>query len=93
MGAILFKQDNKEGEYIKLLEDALKFEDHPAIVERILGNIYEQIKTPQFTAEYWAEIYTKTKDKKTKVSIKAKPIKVVLKIFSDSSGFLATAIL
>jgi hypothetical protein len=35
----------------------------------------------------------KTKDKKTKVSISAKPIKVVLKIFSDSSGFLATAIL
>ncbi len=66
LGAILFKQDNKEGEYIKLLEDALKFEDHPAIVERILGNIYEQIKTPQSAAEYWAEIYTKTKDKKTR---------------------------
>ncbi|MBN2754050.1 MAG: hypothetical protein JXR81_04205 [Candidatus Goldbacteria bacterium] len=66
LGAILFKQDNKEGEYIKLLEDALRFEDHPAVVERILGNIYEQIKTPQFAAEYWAGIYVKSKDKKTR---------------------------
>jgi len=66
LGAILFKQENKESEYIKLLEDALRFEDHPAIVERILGNIYEQIKPPQFTAEYWAGIYMKTKDKKTR---------------------------
>ena len=66
LGAILFKQDNKESEYIKLLEDALRFEDHPAIVERILGNIYEQIKPPQFTAEYWAGIYKKTKDKNTR---------------------------
>ena len=31
------------------------------------------------------------KDKKTKVSIKAKPIKVELNKFSFSSGFLATA--
>jgi len=66
LGAILFKQENKESEYIKLLEDALRFEDHPAIVERILGNIYEQIKPPQFAAEYWAGIYMKTKDKKTR---------------------------
>ncbi|PKL91586.1 MAG: hypothetical protein CVV21_06060 [Candidatus Goldiibacteriota bacterium HGW-Goldbacteria-1] len=66
LGAILYKQENKESEYIKLLEDALRFEDHPAIVERILGNIYEQIKTPQFAAEYWAGIYIKTKDKKTR---------------------------
>lgn len=35
----------------------------------------------------------KKNDKKTKVSIKAKPIKVLLNKPSDSSGFLDTAIL
>lgn len=38
-------------------------------------------------------IDARTNDRNTKVSIKAKPIKVVLKMFSTSSGFLATAIL
>mgnify|MGYP006928486691 CR=1 FL=1 len=36
-------------------------------------------------------IVANTKERNTKVSINAKPINVVLKIFSTSSGFLETA--
>ena len=63
MGAIIFKQKGDTLGYIKLLEDALKYEDHPAMLERILGNIYELNKSPDYAAEYWAGIYTKSKHK------------------------------
>lgn len=66
LGAIAYKEaDNKE-KYIKFLEDAIRYEDHPAILDRLLGNIYEQIKTPEEAAQYWVSVYKKTKDKSTR---------------------------
>ncbi len=67
LGAIAYKEKNDKEKYIKFLEDAIKYEDHPAILERLLGNIYEQIKSADEAAKYWVSVYKTTKDKETKL--------------------------
>jgi len=66
LGAIAFKEKDKKEEYVKFLEEAIKFEDHPAMIERLLGNIYEQIKPADEVAKYWLWVYKNTKDKQTR---------------------------
>jgi len=66
LGAIVYKEIDDKEKYISFLEEALKFDDHPAMIERILGNIYEQYKSPDELVLYWLKIYKKTKDKETK---------------------------
>lgn len=66
MGAIIYKQKGETLKYVGLLEDAIKFKDHPAILERMLGNIYEITKTPDRAALYWAGLYKTTKDKQSR---------------------------
>jgi len=66
LGAIVYKQKGEQEKYIELLEEALKFDDHPAMIERLLGNIYEQYKSPDEAAEYWIKIYKETRDKRTR---------------------------
>jgi len=69
LGAILYKQGGKmdREKYVKFLEEALRFEDHPAMIERLLGNIYESYKDPDFSANYWAWVYNNTKDRDTRL--------------------------
>jgi tetratricopeptide (TPR) repeat protein len=66
LGAIIYMQKGDTKQYVRLLEEALKFDDHPAMIERLLGNIYETYKTPDECAAYWAQIYKNTKDKDTR---------------------------
>jgi tetratricopeptide (TPR) repeat protein len=66
LGAIGFRKEGNKDKYVKFLEEALKFENHPAIIERLLGNIYEQYKPADEAALYWAGTYMKTKDKQTR---------------------------
>lgn len=66
MGAIIYKQQGDTLKYVNLLEEAVKFNDHPAIIERMLGNIYEISKTPDEAAMYWAKLYRTTKDKQSR---------------------------
>jgi tetratricopeptide (TPR) repeat protein len=66
LGAIIY---SKKGDTLKLtglLEEALKFSDHPAVIERMLGNIYEISRTPDETAQYWVMIFRTTKDAETR---------------------------
>ncbi len=66
MGAIIY---SKKGDTLKLtgvLEEALKFSDHPAIIERMLGNIYEISRTPDEAALYWLNTLKTTKDAETR---------------------------
>jgi len=66
LGAIIY---SKKGDTLKLtglLEEALRFSDHPAIIERMLGNIYEISKPPDEAAQYWAAIFRTTKDAETR---------------------------
>ncbi len=69
LGAILYKKGGEldREKYVKFLEEALKFDDHPAMLERILGNIYETYKEPEFCVNYWLKVYEKTKDKDTRI--------------------------
>ena len=66
MGAIIYKQKGDTLKYVGLLEEAVKFDDRPAIIERMLGNIYELTKTPDEAAMYWAKLYRTTKDKQSR---------------------------
>jgi len=66
LGAIVYKEMENKEKYVSFLEEALKFDDHPAMIERLLGNIYEQYKTPDEVTSYWIKIYKTTKDKETK---------------------------
>ncbi|MCE5301130.1 MAG: tetratricopeptide repeat protein [Spirochaetia bacterium] len=66
LGAIIFKQKGETEKYIGLLEDALKFADHPAIIERLLGNIYETTRAPDFAALYWLKTAGNSKDGDTR---------------------------
>lgn len=66
LGAIVYKEIDDKDKYIAFLEEALKFEDHPAMIERILGNIYEQYKPIEEVVLYWLKIYKNTKDKETR---------------------------
>jgi len=61
LGAIIYRQKGDTVNYIKLLEEAMRFEDHPAMIERILGNIYMLYKTPDEAAAYWVKIYKESK--------------------------------
>ncbi len=63
LGAIIYRQKGETMNYIKLLEEAMKFDDHPAMIERILGNIYMLYKTPDEAARYWVKIYKESKHK------------------------------
>ena len=62
LGAIIYRQKGDTIKYTGLLEEAVKFDDHPAIIERMLGNIYEISKTPDQAVMYWVNLYKKTKD-------------------------------
>ena len=66
LGAIIYKQKGDTLKYTGLLEEAIKFEDHPAIIERMLGSIYEISKTPDQAAMYWVKMYKATKDKQSR---------------------------
>ncbi len=66
LGAIIYRQKGDTVKYVGLLEEAVKFEDHPAVIERMLGSIYEITKTPDQAALYWARLYRKTKDKQSR---------------------------
>lgn len=66
LGAIAFKENENKEEFIKFLEEAIHFEDHPAMIERLLGNIYEQTKPADEVAKYWIWVYKNTKDKQTR---------------------------
>lgn len=66
LGAIVYKEVEDKEKYVSFLEEALKFDDHPAIIERILGHIYEQYKSPDEVVLYWIKIYKITKDKETR---------------------------
>jgi len=66
LGAIVYKEMDDKDKYVGYLEEALKFDDHPAMIERILGNIYEQYKTPEEVTLYWLNIYKNTKDRETR---------------------------
>jgi tetratricopeptide (TPR) repeat protein len=66
LGAIIY---SKKGDTLKLtglLEEALKFSDHPAIIERMLGNIYDVSKTPDEAAGYWLMILKTSRDAETR---------------------------
>jgi tetratricopeptide (TPR) repeat protein len=67
MGAIIFKQKGDTLKYISLLEEAVKFSDHPAMLDRMLGAIYETTKLPDEAAYYWAKLYKNTKDRQSRV--------------------------
>ncbi len=66
LGAIGYKEAENKEKYVKFLEEALKYEDHPAMLERLLGNIYEQYKPADEVVKYWLKIYKKAGDDKTK---------------------------
>jgi len=66
LAAITYKELGDKEKYISTLEEALKFEDHPAMIERLLGNIYEQYKPADEVAAYWLKIYRETGDKRTR---------------------------
>jgi tetratricopeptide (TPR) repeat protein len=66
LAAIAYKSKGDKTQYIGFLEDALKYKDHPAMLDRLLGNIYEQYRTPDECAAYWLTVYRKTRDKYTK---------------------------
>jgi tetratricopeptide (TPR) repeat protein len=66
LGAILYKDKYGTKNYVKFLEEALQFNDHPAIIERLLGNIYETYKKPDEIVKYWVKTYRITKDKRTR---------------------------
>ena len=55
LAAITYKSMGDKAKYVKFLEDALKYRDHPAMLDRLLGNIYEQYKTPDECASYWLD--------------------------------------
>lgn len=61
LGAIIYGQKGETMNYVKLLEEAMQFDDHPAMIERILGNIYMLYKTPDEAAAYWVKIYKESK--------------------------------
>jgi len=60
-GAIAYQQQGNEEKYIQFLESALRYSDRPAIIERILGNIYEKTKTPDEAAAYWVLMLAESK--------------------------------
>ncbi len=66
LGAIIYRQKGDTVKYVGLLEEAVKFEDHPAVIERMLGSIYEITKSPDQAALYWARLYRSTKDKQSR---------------------------
>lgn len=66
LAAIVYKEIEDKEKYVRFLEEALKFDDHPAMIERLLGNIYEQYKSPDEVVLYWLKIFKSTKDKETK---------------------------
>ncbi|MCX7698178.1 MAG: hypothetical protein N2114_01770 [Candidatus Goldbacteria bacterium] len=66
LGAIVYKELDDKEKYVSYLEEALKYDDHPAMIERILGHIYEQYKTPDEIVSYWVKIYKTTRDKETR---------------------------
>ena len=61
LGALTFSRLGEKDKYVKYLEEALKFDDHPQMVETLLGNIYAQYKDPDETAKYWANLYLNSK--------------------------------
>ncbi|MFP4467321.1 MAG: tetratricopeptide repeat protein [Candidatus Goldiibacteriota bacterium] len=79
LGAMLYRQEGRldRERYVKFLEEALKFDDHPAIIERLLGNIYEQYKPPREAADYWLEIIKTTKDPQTKAHAQKRIIHLI----------------
>jgi len=66
LGAIMYKQKGDSLGYMKLLEQSMKFEDHPSMLERILGNIYMVYKTPDEAAFYWVKLYKESKYKESR---------------------------
>ncbi|HDT14611.1 MAG TPA: hypothetical protein ENN55_00195 [Firmicutes bacterium] len=68
MGALLYQQEGEldRERYISFLEEALEFDDHPAIIERLLGNVYETYKPADETAEYWLNIMKTTRSQETR---------------------------
>jgi tetratricopeptide (TPR) repeat protein len=61
LGALTFSKLGEKEKYVKFLEEALKFDDHPQMIETLLGNIYAQYKEPDETAMYWAGILKNSK--------------------------------
>ncbi|HRU39427.1 MAG TPA: hypothetical protein P5511_06075 [Candidatus Goldiibacteriota bacterium] len=62
LAAITYNELDDKENYVKYLEEALKFNDRPAMIETLLGNIYEQYKPADFCAEYWVWVYKNTSD-------------------------------
>jgi tetratricopeptide (TPR) repeat protein len=63
MGAIIYSRKGEIKKYVGVLEEALKFDDHPSMIESLLGNIYELYKTPDEAAAFWVWVYKHTKDR------------------------------
>ncbi len=61
LGALTFSRLGDKESYVRFLEEALKFDDHPQMIETLLGNIYAQYKEPDEVALYWAGIYKNSK--------------------------------
>ena len=66
LGAIIYSRKGDTLKLTGLLEQAAGFSDHPAVVDRMLGNIYEVSKTPDFAARYWLKLLKTTNDTETK---------------------------
>ena len=63
MGAIIYIRKGDMKNYVSLLEDALKYKDHPSMIESLLGNIYELYKPADEAAKFWVWVYRNTKDR------------------------------
>jgi tetratricopeptide (TPR) repeat protein len=66
LGAIIYSRKGDTLKLTGLLEQAAGFSDHPAVVDRMLGKIYEVSKTPDFAARYWLKLLKTTNDTETK---------------------------
>lgn len=66
LAAITYKSVGDKAKYVKFLEDALQYRDHPAMLDRLLGNIYEEYRPPDECASYWLTVYRNTPDNYTR---------------------------
>lgn len=57
VGAIIYKQEGKFDEMIKLLEDAILYPDCPTMIKSILANIHKRNGNYRRALEIWLDVY------------------------------------
>lgn len=77
LGALTFSELGDKAKYVKYLEEAMKFDDHPQMIETLLGNIYAQYKEPDEVALYWSRIYKNSKHADSRKWAKEKLIELL----------------